>query len=343
MIESLYDTDFLNNKVILITGGTGTLGNKLTEILLKVYKPKIIIIFSRDEYKQSIMQEKYSREKYPQMRYFLGDIRDYNRLDEAFRNVDIIFHTAALKQVPALEYNPLESIKTNVYGAENVIRAAIKNNVEKVMAISTDKAVNPINLYGACKLCFEKVFINANNLSPENGTIFSVARYGNVLGSRGSVLPLFLRQNDSNSGEFTVTDKSMTRFTITIEQAVNFILNCMNEMIGAEIFVPKLPSYNILQLATLINPSNKIKIIGIRPGEKLHESLIGEYESYLGIEFDNYFIIKPPMLLRLKMDHEKFYNGYKKLDNLMKYCSGDNEYIKDSRLDLYIREYISDQ
>ncbi len=339
MINSLYNTNFLDNKIILITGGTGTLGNKLTEIILKDYKPKTIIIFSRDEYKQSIMQEKYSKDKYPQMRYFLGDIRDCNRLDEAFRNVDIIFHTAALKQVPALEYNPFESIKTNIYGAENIIRAAIKNNVEKVMAISTDKAVNPINLYGACKLCFEKVFINANNLSPQNGTIFSVARYGNVLGSRGSVLPLFLKQSDT--GEFTITDDKMTRFTITIEQAVNFILNCTYKMIGAEIFIPKLLSYNILQLVKIINGDNNIKIIGIRPGEKLHESLIGEYESYLGIEFEYYFIIKPPILMRVKHDHEKYYNNFKKLDNLMKYTSQENKFIDNDTLKYYIEEYIS--
>lgn len=327
-----------NNKNILITGGTGSLGNKLVEILLKHFHPKKIIIFSRDEFKQSIMQETFPQSKYPNIRYFLGDIRDYNRLEEVFVNVDIIFHTAALKQVPALEYNPMEAIKTNIHGAENIIRAAIKNKVKKVMAISSDKAVHPINLYGATKLCFEKLFIAANNLCPDMSTIFSVARYGNVLGSRGSVLPLFLKQKENN--EFTVTDEKMTRFTITLEQAVNFILNCTNDMIGAEIFVPKIPSYNIIQLAKLINDKAEIKIVGIRPGEKMHESLISENESYLALEFDHYFVIKPAILTKEEQNHDKIYKGYKKMNILTNYNSGENVIISDNKLLEHIKNIL---
>lgn len=325
-----------DGKTILITGGTGSLGNKLVEVLFKYYKPRKIIIFSRDEYKQSVMQSKFPMNKY-NIRFFLGDIRDQTRLEEAFRNVDIIFHTAALKQVPPLEYNPMESIKTNIYGAENVIRAAIKNKVHKIMAISTDKAVNPINLYGATKLCFERLFVSANNLTSDTDTIFSVARYGNVLGSRGSVLPLFLRQKDS--GKFTITDKNMTRFTITLRQAVGFILNCTAKMVGAEIFIPKLPSYNIMQMARVVNKDAEIDVIGIRSGEKMHESLVGEDESYLGLEFKDYIIIGPCILTKKDQNHCERYDGYRSMKSLEGYNSGKNELIDDDKLRKYIKNY----
>ena len=287
----------LNNKIVLITGGTGSFGNQIVKTLLQ-FNLKKIIIFSRDEYKQYIMKKKYDPNKYENLRYLIGDIRDYERLKFAFKNVDLIFHAAALKQVPAMEYNPSEAIKTNIYGAENVIRAAQDNNVKKVIAISTDKAVSPNNLYGATKMCFEKLFL-ANDFSWANKTLetneqtictkFAVMRYGNVFGSRGSVIPLFLEQQ--KMGKFTITDPKMTRFTITLEDAVNFVLNRSIDMVGGEIFVPQLPSYNILHLAKHINPSANIEIIGIREGEKLHECMISEYEAARTLKCDKFFII----------------------------------------------------
>ena len=224
------DLNFINNKSILITGGTGSFGKQMLKTLLENFEPRKIVIFSRDEFKQSEMQKEFSMLQYPYLRYFIGDIRDKERLTEAFRNIDIIFHAAALKQVPALEYNPSEAIKTNIYGAENVIKAAIANNVKKVIAISTDKAVSPVNLYGATKLCFEKLFIAANNIVGDADTRFCVLRYGNVFKSRGSVVPLFLEQAKTN--KFTVTDSNMTRFNLTLENAVNFVLQCSSKMLG---------------------------------------------------------------------------------------------------------------
>ena len=280
--------EFVNGKNILITGGTGSFGHKMVETLLN-FKPNKIIIFSRDEFKQYNMQKKFNPKVHKCLRFLIGDIRDYDRLNYAFHGVDIIFHSAALKQVPAMEYNPSEAVKTNVYGAENVIRAAINNGVKKVIAISTDKAVSPVNLYGATKMCFEKLFLAANNIVGDRDICFSVMRYGNVFGSRGSVVPLFLKQ--SEQGEFTITDKKMTRFTITLEDAINFVLNCSQRMIGGEIFIPKLPSYNIEQLAKVINPEANIRYIGIRQGEKVHECMIGIEEAYRTLNCNNYFII----------------------------------------------------
>ena len=280
--------EFIDGKNILITGGTGSFGHQMVKTLLQ-FKPNKIIIFSRDEFKQYMMQKIYNPIEHKCLRYFIGDIRDYDRLNTAFREVNIIFHSAALKQVPAMEYNPSEAIKTNVYGAENVIKAAINNNVQKVIAISTDKAVSPVNLYGATKMCFEKLFLAANNIVGDRDIRFSVMRYGNVFGSRGSVVPLFLKQSENN--EFTITDKRMTRFTITLEDAINFVLNCSSKMIGGETFIPKLPSYNIVQLAKVINENATIKYIGIRPGEKIHECMIGECESYKTLNCKNYFMI----------------------------------------------------
>jgi UDP-N-acetylglucosamine 4,6-dehydratase len=328
----------VNNKVILITGGTGSFGNKLVETLLNNFNPKKLIIFSRDEFKQYHMQKKFGMDKYPCMRYFIGDVRDRERMMEAFRGVDIVFHAAALKQVPAIEYNPNEAIKTNIYGTENVVHAAINNNIERVIALSTDKCVSPANLYGATKLCLEKLIISGNHMSG-NKTKFSVLRYGNVFGSRGSVVPLFLKQKEE--GLITVTHKQMTRFTLVLDEAINFVLNCGVEMIGGEIFIPKLPSYHIVQLAKIIAPGVEIKEIGIRPGEKLHESMIGDYESHLAIEREDKYVIQPTIYVSdNKKYKDKYGNNY--CDSDFVYSSGNNELISDERLsqmvELYKRE-----
>lgn len=281
----------LNNKVILITGGTGSFGKKCTEVILNRYKPKKIIIFSRDELKQFEMSQKFSFNKYSCMRYFIGDVRDKERLHRAFQGVDYIIHAAALKQVPAAEYNPFEAVKTNILGAENVINVAIDQGVKKVIALSTDKAANPVNLYGATKLCSDKLFIAGNSYGGDAGTIFSVVRYGNVVGSRGSVIPLFLKQRES--GTITITDPRMTRFWITLEQGVNFVLRCLDHMVGGELFIPKLPSMNMMDLAKAIAPECKTEIIGIRPGEKLHEVMVPKDEARNTLESDDYYLIQP--------------------------------------------------
>lgn len=281
----------LDNKVILITGGTGTFGKKCTEIILKKYKPKKLIIFSRDELKQFEMTQIFPVREYPCMRYFIGDVRDKERLSRSFRGVDYVIHAAALKQVPVAEYNPFEAIRTNVFGAENIINTAIDQGVKKVLALSTDKAVSPINLYGATKLCSEKLFIAGNSYVGLNETSFSTVRYGNVIGSRGSVIPLFLKQKET--GVLSITDSRMTRFWITIEQGVDFVLECLEHMVGGELFVPKLPSMNIMDLANSIAPDGEIKVVGIRPGEKLHEVMISKDEAIRTLEFDNYYMIQP--------------------------------------------------
>lgn len=327
----------INGKVILITGGTGSFGKKMIQTLLFNFNPKKIIILSRDEYKQYLLRKLFNNNS--KLRFLLGDIRDYERLLDAFKDVDLIFHAAALKQVPATEYNPIEAIKTNIYGSENVIRAAISNKVKKVIAISTDKCVNPINLYGATKLCSERLFVNANLLSGSNKTIFSVLRYGNVLGSRGSVVPVFLKQKDT--GILTITDDKMTRFTITLDDAINFVLFSLSVMLGGEVFVPKLPSYNILDLAKIIAPECKIKIIGIRPGEKLHEKMVSEDESYNTLECINFFIIKPFSLAYFSQNYDEYYKKYdaKKVEDGYMYTSGKNEKIDDDILNKMINNY----
>ncbi len=281
----------LNNKIILVTGGTGSFGKKFTSIVLNQYVPRKLIVFSRDELKQFDMRSEFPEEKYPTIRYFIGDVRDKERLYRAFEGVDIVVHAAALKQVPAAEYNPLEAIKTNVMGAANVIDAAIDRNVEKVIALSTDKAANPINLYGATKLCSDKLFVAANAYSGGHRTRFSVVRYGNVVGSRGSVVPFFLKMK--KNGVLPITDSRMTRFWITLEQGVQFVLNSLKIMHGGEIFVPKIPSMNIMDLAEAIAPDCKHDFVGIRPGEKLHEVMVPEDDARRTIEFDNFFIIQP--------------------------------------------------
>jgi UDP-N-acetylglucosamine 4,6-dehydratase len=281
----------LNNKTILITGGTGSFGKKFTEIIFLRFKPKKVIIFSRDEYKQSEMAKIFPKEHFP-IRYFLGDIRDRERLRRAFEGVDFIIHAAALKQVPALEYNPTEAVKTNVVGADNIVDASIDAGVKKVIAISTDKAVNPINLYGATKLVAEKIFIAANAYA--GGRVkFSVVRYGNVVGSRGSVIPLFLDLKEKGIKEFPITDERMTRFWITLEEGINLVLKALQEAVGGEVFVPKIPSMKIVDLAKAIQPECKFKIIGIRPGEKIHETLISKDEARNTKIFNNIFVILP--------------------------------------------------
>lgn len=283
--------DALQNKTIVVTGGTGSFGRKFTEIVLKKFKPKKLIILSRDEFKQHQMAKIFPDTKYP-IRYFLGDIRDRYRLHRAFEGVDYVIHAAALKQVPALEYNPTEAVKTNVMGADNIVDAAIDTGVKKVIAVSTDKAVSPINLYGASKLVAEKIFIAANAYCGEK-VKFSVVRYGNVVGSRGSVVPLFINLKKSGERTFPITDERMTRFWITLEQGVNFVIKTLEHAEGGEVFVPRIPSMKIIDLARAIEPDCKFKIIGIRPGEKVHESLISEDESRNVKIFDGIYAIIP--------------------------------------------------
>ena len=280
-----------NGKNILITGGTGSFGKKATEIILKKYNPMRLIIFSRDELKQFEMAQIYPMSKYDCIRYFIGDVRDKERLNRAFQGVDYVIHAAALKQVPAAEYNPFEAVKTNIIGAQNVINVAIDQGVRKVIALSTDKAANPINLYGATKLCSDKLFIAGNAYVGREDTIFSVVRYGNVVGSRGSVIPFFLKQKEN--GYLTITDPRMTRFWITLEQGVEFVLWCLEHMCGGELFVPKIPSMNIMDLAKAIAPECETRIIGIRPGEKIHELMISRDDSRNTLEFDSFYVIQP--------------------------------------------------
>ena len=276
---------------VLITGGTGSFGRKCTDIILRKCMPKKLIIFSRDEQKQDEMSQVYPISKYECMRYFIGDVRDKDRLHRAFHGVDCVIHAAALKQVPAAEYNPFETVKTNILGAQNVINVAIDQRVRMVLALSTDKAANPINLYGATKLCADKLFIAANAYVGRDHTVFSVVRYGNVVGSRGSVVPLFLKKRAD--GTLPITDPRMTRFWITLEQGVNFVIQCLERMVGGEIFVPKIASMNIMDLAKAICPDCRTQIVGIRPGEKLHEVMIPRDEARNAIEFDDYYVIKP--------------------------------------------------
>lgn len=279
-----------DNKSILITGGTGSFGYQYTKTLLERYKPQRIVIYSRDEQKQWQMQQEFPQKE---MRFFIGDVRDSNRLKRAMKGIDYVIHAAALKIVPVAEYNPMECIKTNIHGAENVIRAAIDAGVEKVIALSTDKAANPINLYGATKLASDKLFVAANNMAGGHKTIFSVVRYGNVVGSRGSVVPFFQKLINEKAAELPITDERMTRFWITLQQGVDFVLKNFERMYGGEIFVPKIPSMKITDLAKAMAPNMKTKIIGIRPGEKLHEVMCPADDSHLTLEFADHFVIRP--------------------------------------------------
>lgn len=279
-----------NGKSILITGGTGSFGKQYVKTILSNFKPRRLIIYSRDELKQYEMQHDFNDAC---MRYFIGDVRDQNRLTQAMRGVDFVIHAAALKQVPAAEYNPMECIKTNVHGAENVISAALENDVEKVIALSTDKAANPINLYGATKLASDKLFVAANNMAGGHRTQFAVVRYGNVVGSRGSVVPLFTKLIEQKAEFLPITDARMTRFWISLQQGVDFVLKNFDRMYGGEIFVPKIPSVRIVDLAKAMAPGIAQKIIGIRPGEKLHEVMCPADDSHLTLEFADHYVLRP--------------------------------------------------
>jgi UDP-N-acetylglucosamine 4,6-dehydratase len=278
-----------SNQVVLITGGTGSFGKKFVQIMLEEYHPAKVIIFSRDEMKQHEMQT--GGFNHPSLRYFIGDVRDLERLRRAMAGVDIVVHAAALKRVPACEYNPMEAIKTNILGSSNVIEAALDCNVKKVVALSTDKAVNPVNLYGATKLASEKLFVQSNAYAAGKPTRFSCVRYGNVVGSRGSVVPMFLKQREN--GRLTITDTRMTRFWISLEDGVRFVIRCIEQMEGGEVFIPKSPSMRIVDLARAIAPDAKLEVIGIRPGEKLHEMLIHEDEARSTVELDDMYVVQP--------------------------------------------------
>jgi len=309
----------LDNKNILITGGTGSFGKKCTEMILNNYKPNKLIIFSRDELKQFEISQIFSPEKHDCMRYFLGDVRDKERLYRAFNGIDYVIHAAALKQVPSAEYNPFEAIKTNVIGAQNLINVAIDRKVKRVIALSTDKAANPINLYGATKLCSDKLFIAGNTYVGRYDTRFSVVRYGNVVGSRGSVIPFFLKKK--NEGILPVTDSRMTRFWITLEQGVNFVLKCFRRMVGGELFVPKIPSMNIMDLAKAVCPECKTEITRIRPGEKLHEVMVTKDDARNTLEFEDHYLIKPAFWF---FDRRFRENGCRPVEDNFEYNSGTN-------------------
>ena len=313
----------LKNKTILITGGTGSFGKSLTNRIMKKYKPQKLIIFSRDELKQYEMQQSWPDNNNSPLRYFIGDVRDYHRLKMAMTGVDIVVHAAALKHVPAAEYNPFEAVKTNIIGAQNVIDASMAQNVQRVIALSTDKAAAPINLYGATKLASDKLFIAANNYRGDKEIKFSVVRYGNVLGSRGSVVPFFIKRK--KDGVFPITDKRMTRFSITIDQGVDFVLHCLDKMWGGELFVPKIPSYNIVDVAKAIDPHAKIDVVGIRPGEKLHEEMITTTDSLNTIEFEDYFVILPSTPL---WNIENYRKTFDKIEG--KFCDIGFSYISDT-------------
>ena len=328
----------LNNKTILITGGTGSFGKEFVKTVYKRFpKVKKLIIYSRDELKQSEMARLYSSKKYKSIRFFLGDVRDKERLIRACDGVDVIVHAAALKQVPAAEYNPMEFIKTNIHGASNIIEAAITNKIKKVIALSTDKAASPINLYGATKLCSDKLFIAANNYAGSEKANFSVVRYGNVMNSRGSVIPVFLEMKKKK--ELFVTDKSMTRFNITLSDGVDFVLKCIKQLIGGEIFIPKSNSYRILDIAKAISPDSKIKFTGKRPGEKIYEELISNNDSRNTLEFKDYYIIFSNNTDNLYKYYLKSKKG-KKLPDNFSYNSKNNKFLKISELKKLIRKTV---
>lgn len=310
-----------DNKVILITGGTGSFGKECTKTLLTQYKPKKVIIFSRDELKQFEMAQEFSDTQYPAIRYFIGDVRDKERLHRAFDGVDIVIHAAAMKQVPAAEYNPFEAVKTNILGAQNIIDTAIDQGVGRVLALSTDKACNPVNLYGATKLCSDKLFVAGNAYGSRAGTKFSVVRYGNVMGSRGSVIPFFKQIMENGCGTLPITDPRMTRFWITLESGIAFVLNCIERMVG-EIFIPKLPSMNIMDLAKAVCPHGETKVVGIRPGEKIHEVMVSLDDARNTVEGDDHYVIKPSQFYNDKFDE----SAYTPVADDFEYDSGTNDH-----------------
>ena len=315
-----------DNKSILITGGTGSFGNICTQRLLMDYKPRRLVIFSRDELKQYEMQQRFDR---PEMRYFIGDVRDVGRLRQAMQGINYVIHAAALKHVPAAEYNPMECINTNIHGAENVIKAALDCNVEKVIALSTDKAASPINLYGATKLASDKLFVAANNITGSRDTRFSVVRYGNVVGSRGSVLPFFQKLIIEGKRELPITDPRMTRFWITLDQGVDFVHNCFSRMQGGEIFIPKIPSVRITDLASSFGVPTAIKVIGIRPGEKLHEVMFSSDDAHRALEFKDHYLLQPSIHLYRDVNYK--INGVgeksKAVPRSFEYQSGTNSHF----------------
>ena len=316
----------LSDKSILITGGTGSFGRQFTRLALDKFRPRRLVIFSRDELKQSEMQQEFDA---PCMRYFIGDVRDRDRLVQGMRGVDVVVHAAALKQIPAAEYNPMECVKTNVHGAENVIAAAIENEVQQVVALSTDKAANPINLYGATKLVSDKLFVAANNLAGGHRTRFAVVRYGNVVGSRGSVVPLFQRLIAQSAKELPITDVRMTRFWITLRQGVEFVFKNLQRMQGGETFVPKIPSAKITDLARAMSPGVALKVIGIRPGEKLHEVMCPGDDSHLTLEFADHYLIRPTIQFSIPVDHSRNSLGEigKPVADAFEYNSGTNPHF----------------
>jgi UDP-N-acetylglucosamine 4,6-dehydratase/5-epimerase len=328
-----------NNKTILITGGTGSFGKAFTSRAFKKFKKiKKIIIFSRDELKQFEMSKYYENSiHYNKIRFFLGDIRDKERLDMAFKDVDIVLHAAALKQVPSSEYNPFETIKTNVFGTQNVVETCIKNNVSKLLSLSTDKASSPINLYGASKLCSDKITVSAENIKGKSKLIPCVVRYGNVMGSRGSIVPILIK--NKNKKLIYLTDKEMTRFNISLNDAVDFVLMSLKKAKGGEIFVPKLPSYKLVELAKSISPNAKFRFTGVRPGEKIHEEMISKTESMSSIEFKNYFVILPSFKEYSLEDYIKK-NGGKINKNSFNYSSGNNKhFLKINELKKLIKKF----
>lgn len=316
----------LTNKTILITGGTGSFGKKFTEIIIKKYNPKKIIVYSRDEFKQDVMR-KYFLEKFPEaiskLRFFIGDVRDKDRLYRAFNGVDYVIHAAAMKQVPACEYNPFEAIKTNIHGAQNIVDAALDCKVKKVIALSTDKAVNPINLYGGTKLVSDKLFISANSYRGDEGTIFSVVRYGNVSGSRGSIIPFFKELILKGEKELPITDIRMTRFWMTLDDAVNLVIKALEESKGGETYVYKNPSYKVTDIAKAMNPDAKIKVVGIREGEKLHECMITSDDSRATYDYGDHYIIYPNYIWWNKDNY--FKQGGRLIEEGWEYNSGTND------------------
>ena len=328
----------LNGKSILITGGTGSFGKAFTKRILKSFpKIKRLVVFSRDELKQFEMEKEIPKKKYKSLRYFIGDVRDLSRLIRAFEGIDIVIHAAALKQVPTAEYNPMEYVKTNVIGAQNVIEATIEKKIKKVIALSSDKAAAPINLYGATKLCSDKLFVAANNYAGREG-LFSIIRYGNVMGSRGSIIPHFIKQ--AGSGELNITDKSMTRFNITLDHSVDLVLFAIKNSFGSEILIPKIPSYRITDLAKSIAPSCKLNVIGIRPGEKIHEEMVTESDSVTTFDIGDYYIVLPNENKRIQNHYSKKFN-LKKVKKGFRYNSGLNpSFLKIDQIRKLIKKHV---
>ena len=313
----------LNGASILVTGGTGSFGRRFVSRLLHEYKPERVVVYSRDEAKQHDMALSLSPSVYPPLRYFIGDVRDESRLELAMRDIDIVVHAAAMKHVPTAEYNPFECIRTNVNGAENVVQASLRTGVKRVIALSTDKAANPINLYGASKLASDKIFVAANNISGSTGARFSVVRYGNVIGSRGSVVPVFRRLIDGGARALPITDERMTRFWITLDQGVDFVVSCLGMLHGGEVFVPKIDSMKIVDVAEAMAPDLPREIVGIRPGEKLHEVMITEDDARLTLELDDCYVIEPDFAFWKRESYEE--SGAKRVASGFRYASNTND------------------